>query len=65
MKFCFEIKTLNNEFYVFCAKTEDELNAWMQEFKEFKKNYQVMMKNIGETKITPKLSVNFPNKGKR
>ena len=55
MKFCFEIITLNSEVYVFCAKTEDELNSWMSEFKEFKKVYQNMMKNIGETKIIHKL----------
>jgi len=53
MKYCFEIKTLNSELYIFCAKTEEELTAWMKEFKEFKNTYQIMMKNIGGTKIVP------------
>ncbi len=59
MKHCFEIKTLNAELYVFCAKSEEELSAWMKEFKEFKKTYQSMMKNIGETKIVPKTNDSY------
>ena len=49
-KFCFEIKTLNGESYVFATKTDEELDSWMQEFKSFKKSYEKKIKNIDNTK---------------
>jgi hypothetical protein len=45
-KYCFEIKALNGEMYTFGAKTEEELDAWMGEFKSFKKSYEKKIKNI-------------------
>jgi hypothetical protein len=45
-KYCFEIKTLNGEFYVFATKTEEELESWVSEFKQFTKSYEKKMKNI-------------------
>lgn len=45
---CFEIKTLNNEIYVFAVKTKDDLQAWIKEFELFKVNYQKMMKGVDD-----------------
>ncbi len=47
-RFCFEIKTLNNETYVFAVKTKDDLQAWIKEFELFKVNYQKMMKGVDD-----------------
>ena len=45
-KYCFEIKTLNGECYVFGTKTDEELDSWINEFKNFKKSYEKKIKNI-------------------
>lgn len=47
-KYCFEIKTLNNEIYVFAVKTNDDLESWIKEFKTFKVNYQKMVKGVDD-----------------
>lgn len=49
-KYCFEIKTLNNELYVFAVKTKDDMDSWFNQFKLFKINYQKMMKNVDTKK---------------
>jgi hypothetical protein len=45
-KYCFEIKTLNGESYVFGTKSDEELDSWVSEFKNFKKSYEKKIKNI-------------------
>lgn len=55
-KNCFEIKTLNNEVFVFSVKTKDDLEAWMKEFDIFKVNYQKMMKGVDDKKLAKKNS---------
>jgi len=50
-KNCFEIKTLNNEIYVFAVKTKDDLDSWIKEFKTFKINYQKMVKGVDDKKV--------------
>ena len=49
-KHCFEIKTLNGESYVFATNSAEDLNSWIIEFKNFKKNYENKMKNIDTKK---------------
>jgi hypothetical protein len=51
-KNCFQIKTLNNDIYVFAVKTKDDLDSWIKEFKSFKVNYQKMLKGVDNKNIT-------------
>lgn len=39
-KYCFEIKTSNGKSYVFAADSHDDLDSWIEEFENFKKNYE-------------------------
>lgn len=48
---CFEIKTLNNEIYVFSVKTKDDLLSWIKEFELFKVNYQKMVKGVDDKNL--------------
>ena len=50
MKYCFEIKSSVGDIFTFCAKTNDELLSWMDEFKNYKINSQNNIE-IKETKI--------------
>lgn len=60
-RFCFEIKTLNNEIYVFAVKTKDDLQAWIKEFELFKVNYQKMMKGVDDKNNNQINNSNNPN----
>ncbi len=45
---CIEIKTLNNDIYVFSVKTKDDLVSWIKEFELFKVNYQKLVKGVDD-----------------
>lgn len=49
-KFCFEIKTLNKEHIVFAAKTEEDLNDWINAFNKMKEQYENKLSTIDENK---------------
>ena len=49
-KFCFEIRTLNKEHIVFAAKTEEDLNEWINAFKKMKTQYENKLSTIDEDK---------------
>lgn len=53
-KYCFEIKTQGGgELYIFSAKTQEELDSWILEFKSFKKSYDKKIKSIDRFKDPP------------
>jgi hypothetical protein len=49
-RYCFEIRTLNGESYIFAAKTQEELDSWIIELKGFKRSYENKIKNIDNFK---------------
>ena len=49
-KFCFEIRTLNKEHIVFAAKTEEDLNDWINAFNRMKEQYENKLSAIDEGK---------------
>ena len=38
-KYCFEIRCLNKQNYIFAANTENDLNDWLNAFEKLKENY--------------------------
>ena len=44
--FCFKIKTVNNEEYIFGSKKNREIHDWMQELSNYQKLYDTKMKEI-------------------
>ena len=45
-EFCFEIKTLNKEHLVFAAKSEEDLNDWINELNKMKMQYENKLNDI-------------------
>lgn len=60
-KNCFEIKTLNNEVFVFAVKTKEDLDSWLKEFDAFKVSYRKMMKCVEEKKLGNKYNCTRDN----
>ena len=52
---CFEIKTPNQEVYVFSGKTEEETKSWLKEFKNFKKSFKKKLVGAGVAFMKQKL----------
>ena len=44
--FCFKLKTINNEIFLFGSSKNKEVNDWIQELKNYQKLYDVKMKDI-------------------
>ena len=55
--FCFQLKTLNDETYIFGSKNQKEIMDWIHEFSLIKKNYFMKLKQI-----EPNLIVHNKNK---
>ena len=44
--FCFKLKTINNEIFLFGSNKNREINDWIQELKNYQKLYETKMKDI-------------------
>ena len=44
--FCFKIKTVNNETFIFGSQKNREINDWIQELKNYQKKYDEKMNEI-------------------
>jgi len=44
--FCFEIKTLTQESFIFSGKTEEEARIWLKEFHNFKTKCKTKLNNV-------------------
>ena len=44
--YCFKIKTINNETFIFGSNKNKEINDWMKELKSYKDLYETRMNNI-------------------
>jgi hypothetical protein len=44
--YCFKMKTINNEIYIFGSVQKKEIFDWLKELAHFKKVYHLKMKNI-------------------
>ena len=55
--YCFQIKTINEECYIFGSKCKNEIIDWIKEFALFKKKYLLKLKQI-----EPKLEIHEKNK---
>ena len=43
---CFKIKTVNNEVFIIGSSKKKEINDWIQELKNYQKNYDIKMNEI-------------------
>ena len=44
--YCFKIKTINNEAFIFGSNNKKEINDWMKELNSYKDLYESRMNNI-------------------
>ena len=56
--FCFKIKAVNNETFIFGSTKKNEINDWMQELRDYQKFYETKMNEL----FTDCIIVNQKNK---
>ena len=44
--FCFHIKTVNNETFIFGSTKKNEINDWIQELNNYQQLYETKMNEI-------------------
>ena len=61
--YCFQLKTINDESYIFGSKIKKETLDWIQEFSIFKTNYFLKLKEIEPNLMIHVRSKNHKQKG--